>query len=125
VYIAHDCLIESDTILCARVSLSGHCHVLKGAILGLSCSLHQFSTVGAHSFVGMGSVVVKDVPPFCLVMGNPAHFAKFNSYSLESLGVSLQDLAMDNNSLRSDHPYVQECLRQFEAHKRRESVKIF
>lgn len=65
-YIAHDCLIESEAILCAKVALSGHCHILKGAVLGLACSAHQFSTIGAHAFVGMGAVVVKDVPHFAL-----------------------------------------------------------
>jgi UDP-N-acetylglucosamine acyltransferase len=123
-YIAHDCLIESEVILCARVSLSGHCRILKGSILGLSSSLHQFSTVGAHAFVGMGSVVVKDVPPFCLVMGNPARFAKFNSHPLESLGLSLEDLGSEKKCVQSHDPYVQKCLRDFQIHTRRGSIPI-
>jgi UDP-N-acetylglucosamine acyltransferase len=123
-YIAHDCLIESDVILCARVSLSGHCHILKGAILGLSCSLHQFTTIGPHAFVGMGSVVVKDVPPFCIVQGNPAHFAKFNAHPLESLGIKIQDLEIENSELKSQHPYVRECLESFKKHTRRQILKI-
>lgn len=123
-YIAHDCLIESDVILCARVSLSGHCHVLKGAILGLSSSLHQFSTVGAHAFVGMGSIVVKDVPPFCVVMGNPAYFTKLNSHPLETLSISIQNLLIENDSLQSEHPYVQDCLRNFAMHARRKPIPI-
>lgn len=123
-YIAHDCLIESDVILCARVSLSGHCHILKGAILGLSCCLHQFSTVGAHSFIGMGSVVVKDVPSFCVVMGNPASFAKINSHPLEKHGITPQDFEMANGSIQSKHPYVQECMHHFHKHARRKPIHI-
>jgi len=119
-YIGHDCLIESDVILCARVSLAGHCHVLKGAVLGLSSSLHPFSTIGAHAFVGMGSVVVKDVPPFFVVMGNPACFAKLHSYPLESLGLKLEDLKVKNFRLQSIHPYVQDCISKFASHVRRE-----
>jgi UDP-N-acetylglucosamine acyltransferase len=123
-YIAHDCLIESDTILCARVSLSGHCHVLKGAILGLSCSAHQYSTIGAHAFVGMGSIVVKDVPPFCIVVGNPACFAKFNSHPFEQLGITLQDLEVENSCLQSHHPYVSDCIKNFNTHIRRKVIEI-
>lgn len=123
-YIAHDCLIESDVILCAKVSLSGHCHILKGAILGLSSSFHQFSTIGAHAFVGMGSVVVKDVPPFCVALGNPAHFEKFNSHLFEQLGISIQDLVVYDGRLKSQHPYIKECIRSFVSHMRRKVIPI-
>lgn len=123
-YIAHDCLIESDVILCARVSLSGHCHILKGAILGLSSSAHQFTTIGAHAFVGMGSVVVKDVPPFCIAIGNPAHFEKFNSHPFEQLAITLQDLAAENGHLKSQHPYINDCIKRFNSHVRRKMIPI-
>jgi UDP-N-acetylglucosamine acyltransferase len=123
-YIAHDCLIESDVILCARVSLSGHCRILKGAVLGLACSLHHFSTIGAHALVGMGSVVVKDVPPFCVVLGNPARFEKFNSHSFEQLGITVQDLMIEDYHLKSTHSYVSECIENFGRHVRRKVVPI-
>jgi len=123
-YIAHDCLIESDVILCARVSLSGHCHVLKGAILGLSSSVHQFSTIGPHGFVGMGSIVVKDVPPFCVVVGNPACFARFNSHPFEQFGIKLQDLEVKDFHLQSTHPYLNDCINNFNTHVRRKVIPI-
>lgn len=123
-YIAHDCLIESDVILCARVSLSGHCHVLKGAILGLSSSAHQFSTIGSHAFIGMGSVIIKDIPPFCIVVGNPAHFIKFNAYPLEALSIEPQDLEVKDFHLHSSHPYVNSCISHFNTHVRRKILPI-
>jgi UDP-N-acetylglucosamine acyltransferase len=123
-YIAHDCLIESDVIPCAKVSLSGHCHILKGAVLGLASSLHQFSTIGSHAFVGMGSVVVKDIPPFCIIVGNPARFAKFNEHPLEKLGIKLEDLKIENSFLQSDHPYVRSCVNSFNTHVRRKVLPI-
>lgn len=123
-YIAHDCLIESNVILCARVSLAGHCHILKGAILGLSSSTHQFTTIGSHAFVGMGSIVVKDVPPFCIVMGNPAHFEKLNSHLIEQLGINPKELETENNCLQSQHPYVKDCLDIFNSHARRKAIPI-
>lgn len=33
-------------------------------------------TIGAHSIVGAGSVVTKDVPPWTVVGGNPARIIK-------------------------------------------------
>lgn len=123
-YVAHDCLIESDVVLCARVSLSGHCHILKGAIMGLSSLAHQFTTIGPHAFVGMGSVVVKDVPPFCVVIGNPAHFEKFNSYPFEQLGITSQDLMTEDYHLKSEHLYINECIKNFNLHVRRNIIPI-
>jgi UDP-N-acetylglucosamine acyltransferase len=123
-YIAHDSLIESDVILCARVSLSGHCHVLKGAVLGLACSAHQFTMIGAHAFVGMGSIVVKDVPPFCIVIGNPAHFARFNLHPLEKMMINPNELKVEDGSLESTHAYVKNCLESFKTHVRRKVTPI-
>jgi UDP-N-acetylglucosamine acyltransferase len=123
-YIAHDCLIESEVILCAKVGLSGHCHVLKGAILGLGSVLHQHSTIGAHAFVGMGSVVVKDVLPFCVVMGNPAAFGRFNTQPLDERGLELKDLEVVDGMLVSQQPYIQECVNAFANHSRRKTIPI-
>jgi UDP-N-acetylglucosamine acyltransferase len=114
-YIGHDCLIESDVVLCAKTALSGHCHILKGAILGVASSLHQFSTIGAHAFIGMGSIVVQDVPPFCTVVGNPARFTKFNSQALEKLGIKIENFQLQ----QSQHPYIKACTSSFNAHTRR------
>ena len=102
----------------------GHCHVLKGAILGLASSAHQFTTIGAHAFVGMGSVVVKDVPPFCIVIGNPARFEKFNSLSFEQLGITHQDLDVKAGHLHSQHPYINNCITNFNSHVRRNVIFI-
>jgi len=46
--------------------------VRKGATLGANCTLVCGVSVGEYAFVGAGAVVVKDVPDFALVVGNPA-----------------------------------------------------
>ena len=40
------------------------------ANIGIGSCFHQFCRVGAYAMVGMGSVIVKDVLPFYLVIGN-------------------------------------------------------
>lgn len=40
--------------------------------LGGSCIIRPGVTIGDNSVVGTGSVVIKDVPPNCVVAGNPA-----------------------------------------------------
>ncbi len=46
--------------------------VKRGATLGANCTLVCGVTIGAHAFVGAGSVVTRDVPDFAMVYGNPA-----------------------------------------------------
>ena len=46
--------------------------VMKGAAICAGAILKAGITVGENSVVGMGAVVVKDVPPNTVVAGNPA-----------------------------------------------------
>ncbi|HBG07405.1 MAG: acetyltransferase [Geobacteraceae bacterium GWC2_58_44] len=50
--------------------------VKRGASIGSSSTLLSGITVGEGSIVGAGSVVTKDVPPFCIVAGNPARILR-------------------------------------------------
>jgi UDP-2-acetamido-3-amino-2,3-dideoxy-glucuronate N-acetyltransferase len=45
--------------------------VRRGVSLGANCTIVCGVTIGQYAFVGAGSVVVKDVPDFALIVGNP------------------------------------------------------
>ena len=55
----------------AKKSLKGP-RLLQGAKVGANTTLLPGVTIGRHSLVGAGSVVVKDVPDGKVVVGNPA-----------------------------------------------------
>lgn len=46
--------------------------VKQGASIGSSVTILCGVTIGEHAIVGAGSVVLKDVPPYSIVAGNPA-----------------------------------------------------
>jgi UDP-2-acetamido-3-amino-2,3-dideoxy-glucuronate N-acetyltransferase len=46
--------------------------VKRGASIGANATIVCGNTLGEYSFVGAGSVVTKDVPPYAMVYGNPA-----------------------------------------------------
>ena len=46
--------------------------VREGATLGANCTIVCGVTIGAHAFVGAGSVIIRDVPDHALMVGNPA-----------------------------------------------------
>ena len=68
----HDDCLEDGVTAASGVMLAGAVHVESGAYLGQSCSVRQHLRIGRKSLVGMGCVVVKDVPRNCVMAGNPA-----------------------------------------------------
>lgn len=72
-HVAHDCQIGNHVILANAASLGGHIRIDDWAILGGFSIVHQFCHIGAHCFTAMGSVITRDVPPFVIVSGHPAH----------------------------------------------------
>ena len=77
--INHDVAIADDVVLASAVTLAGHVRVESGAYLGQGSSVRQYISVGRASFVGMGVVVVKDVPANTVVAGNPARVLRHRS----------------------------------------------
>jgi len=47
-------------------------HVKRGASIGANATIVCGSTLGEYCFVGAGSVITRDVPPYALVVGVPA-----------------------------------------------------
>jgi acetyltransferase-like isoleucine patch superfamily enzyme len=48
--------------------------IKKGATIGANATIVCRHTIGEYAFIGAGSVVTKDVPPYHVVYGNPAKF---------------------------------------------------
>ncbi len=48
--------------------------VKYGASIGAGSVIICGVTIGTFALIGAGSVVTKDVPPYALIFGNPAHF---------------------------------------------------
>ena len=47
-------------------------HVGKGASIGANATIVCGNDIGQYAFIGAGAVVTKYVPPYALVVGNPA-----------------------------------------------------
>jgi len=45
--------------------------VRRGATIGANATIICGITIGEYGFIGAGTVVVKDVPPYALILGNP------------------------------------------------------
>ena len=71
-HVAHDSTLGSHIIFANGASRAGHVEVGDYAILGGFTLVHQFCVVGAHALTGIGTVCLKDVPPYLIVAGNPS-----------------------------------------------------
>jgi UDP-N-acetylglucosamine acyltransferase len=60
-------------------------------IIGGVTPIHQFVRIGAHAFVGGGSRVPQDVPPYCRAAGNPLKLYGLNTVGLDRRGLSDED----------------------------------
>ena len=87
-HIAHDCQIGNDTIITSYAGLSGHVVVEDKAVIGGAAGIHQFVKIGSMSMIGGMSRVVKDVPPYFLVEGNPSELIGLNTIGLRRGGVT-------------------------------------
>jgi len=72
VQIAHNCIVEDSVFIIAGVALGGGVRVRKGAWISPNSTILQHLEVGEGAFVGIGAVVLSDVPPGHTVFGNPA-----------------------------------------------------
>ncbi len=85
VHVPHDAIIEDEVVITPMVVMGGIVRIMKGANLGLSCSIHQYSVVGAYSMVAMGAAVTKNVRPFSVyVPGKPL---RVNRYAIDKFGL--------------------------------------
>jgi sugar O-acyltransferase (sialic acid O-acetyltransferase NeuD family) len=95
VVLTPDVVIEDFVTIASGVRLGGGTRLERGAYLGAGCLIREFTTVGAWSLVGMGSVVLRDVPPGETWVGNPARYLRSTAVpeDIAREGTALEDTA--------------------------------
>src|SRR5882672_6366396 len=79
-HIAHDCQIGDHVILANAATLGGH-------VIVALCPVHQFVRIGAHSYIGGGTTITRDVLPFSkTAAARDTHAYGINSVGLERRG---------------------------------------
>jgi len=92
VHIAHDCVLGDHIIMANNASLAGHVTVGNWAILSGYSLIHQFCTVGEHSFTSFASHVNQSIPPYVTVSGEKARAKGINSEGLKRRGFTPEQI---------------------------------
>ena len=69
-------VLEDFVTVYPGANISGDVHIGECCELGTGMQILQGKTIGSHSIVGIGSVVVWDIPEDCVAVGNPARPVK-------------------------------------------------
>ena len=81
-HVAHNCRVGNGVTMSNLAQLAGHVIVEDHAGIGGMAGIHQFVRIGAYSFVGGYTKMVRDLPPYFLAEGNPAEVYGLNSPGL-------------------------------------------
>src|SRR6185437_15994143 len=88
VKLGHGVKVGYGSVLANAVQMAGHVTIEDRAIISGLVPIHQFVRIGTFSFVGGGSRVNQDVPPYTKAVGNPVHLYGLNSVGLQRAGFS-------------------------------------
>lgn len=102
VHVAHDCVIGHHSVIANSVNLAGHIEMDPYVRIGGMSAIHQFVKIGTHCFIGGGSLVRKDVPPFVKAAREPLSYVGINSIGLKRASYSSEQI----NIIQSCYRYL-------------------
>ncbi len=71
-HIHHDCQIGEEVEIASSVSMGGFTTIKSGSFVGIGTNIKNRITIGKNVLIGMGSVVIEDIPDNSKAYGVPA-----------------------------------------------------
>ncbi len=82
-HVGHDCQVGDHAMLVNNATLAGHVTIEEWAVVGAMSPVHQFTRVGAHAYIGGGTIVTQDVLPF----SKTSESRENHCYGLNAIGL--------------------------------------
>lgn len=123
VVIGETTIIGDDVTIYQGVTLGGtgkdvgkrHPTIGSGVTIGAGAKVLGPITIGDYCKIGAGAIVLKDVPPYCTVVGNPGRIVKKANHAV---GVDLDQIHLPDpvkdrmELLYNRMVHLEECLRK-------------
>ncbi len=91
-HVAHDCRVGNHVIMANSATLAGHVTIEDWVIIGGLVPIHQFVRLGAHSMIGGGYRVPKDIVPYAMTGGYPLKVVGLNKIGLQRRGFTPEQI---------------------------------
>lgn len=75
-YVGHNAFLDRFAHVATNAVVGANVHVGKAVHVGSNATIREKVTIGDFSLIGSGAVVLKDVPPNSIVVGNPARILR-------------------------------------------------
>jgi UDP-N-acetylglucosamine acyltransferase len=93
-HLAHDCVVGDHNIFTNYACFAGHIEIEHHVIVSAYCAAHQFTRIGAYSFLSHASLTPLDVPPFMMIAGgDDPYVCGVNTRGLQRNGFSVDEIA--------------------------------
>jgi len=99
-HVAHDCRVGDGAVLANCAALAGHVELGHHATIGGLAAVHQHTRIGDLAFIGGGAMVVMDVPPYCVAVGDRAKLQGVNVVGLRRSGLDEQSVRDVRNAYK-------------------------
>ncbi|MFM8315571.1 MAG: acyl-ACP--UDP-N-acetylglucosamine O-acyltransferase [Deltaproteobacteria bacterium] len=93
VHVGHDCHVGNKVIIVNASQLAGHVIVEDFATVGGQTGVVQHCRVGRYCYIGGGSLIRKDLPPFLAGKGNDFQIQGINRVGMERAGIDSKRIA--------------------------------
>lgn len=84
---AHDCIVGDENVIANAVQLAGHVTIDNRTVISGCSAVHQFCRVGDYAMAAGGSILVQDLPPFCIAQGDRATLRGLNIVAMRRRGI--------------------------------------
>jgi UDP-N-acetylglucosamine acyltransferase len=99
-HVGHDCIVGSNIVMGNNSAIAGHVELGNWAIISGYSLIHQFVSLGPHSFIGPAAFVYHDVPAYVTAFGSPAEPRTINREGLKRRDFSIEQIVLANKAYK-------------------------
>jgi len=91
-HVAHDCDVGNNVIIANNVPIAGHVTIEDNVVIGGNSAVQQFTRIGKFAMIGGMTVVLHDVIPYGLSIGNRNYLQGINLIGLRRANFENKDI---------------------------------